>query len=308
MTKILERVLDWIAEGGRVVSAELLSCESLEDFAFCCFGFLRRGVPWFLCWRKLSRTGLFLRAIWHNVGLKIDNWFFHGIGHVFDSFRRVTDPDVAWVDSQVFLFVLNLIHTCKSFEHLINLVYSLRIGGVAKLFHSDSLDSSICVLNRSKTMMSGQAAWGELMVDGMKSLVVGLLFVVGSQFAGGSFCLWMFDFLYATLLIAETVFVVEGFLKGWIRYGLICISSILDLPHWIIEPILDGFHIIQMDPLLPLLHLIEYLNLLSRQHPIIPNPSSPVMFFTRVSQRIDKLHLPPNLALPVRRLSECHWR
>lgn len=63
-------------------------------------------------------------------------------------------------------------------------------------------------------MMSGQAAWGELMVDGMDSSVVGLLFVVRSQFAGGSFCLWTFDFLYAILLIAETVFVFEGFFKG----------------------------------------------------------------------------------------------
>lgn len=73
-----------------------------------------------------------------------------------------------------------------------------------------------------------------------------------------------------------------------------------------IEPVLDGFHIIQIRSLLPLLHFIQYLNLLSSQHTVIPNPSCPVMFFIRVFQRIDKLYLPPNLALPVRRLSECH--
>jgi hypothetical protein len=105
--------------------------------------------------------------------------------------------------------------TCKPFEHLINPVDSLRIGVVAKLFNSDSFYSSIRVLKRSKTMVFGQAAWGELiMVDGVKSFVAGLLFIVRSQFARGSFCLWMLDFLYATLLIAESVLVVEVFLKG----------------------------------------------------------------------------------------------
>jgi hypothetical protein len=44
VTKILEWVLDRIAEGRRVVSAELLSCESLDDFVFDCIAFLQQGM------------------------------------------------------------------------------------------------------------------------------------------------------------------------------------------------------------------------------------------------------------------------
>ncbi len=307
MTKILEWVLDWIAEGRRVVSAELLSCQSLDDFVFDCVAFLQQGMCWFLHWRKLASTNLFLRAIWHDVGLEMDNWFFNGVGQVLNSFRWVADPDIAWFDSQVFLVVLNLMHACQSFEHLINPVDLLRIGVLTQLFHSQSFYSSICVLKRSKTMVSGQATGGELMmVDGVKSFVVGLIFAVWSQFARGSFCLWMLEFLYAIMLIVESVFVIKVFLKWWIRHGLFCISPVLDLLNRIIEPILDGFDITQIRPPLPLLHFIQYLNLLSRQHPIIPNPSCPVMFFIRVFQGIDKLNLPPNLALPIQRLSEYH--